>query len=345
MNDERKLSAFGGVLLATMMLSTALPAKELPEAHPERSPETQPKAVAYNPSLAGGQVETKLLEMHYKGRKVPLKVYLPGQRNAPVILLSHGLGGSREVGAYLGNHWAARGYVVVAMQHIGSDSSVWKDSPKAQRLMAMKKAASFQSFSDRTKDVPAVIDRITQWNADNGHFLSGRLDVTKLGIGGHSFGAITSQAMSGQKYGRFGEKFTDKRIKAALMLSPSSAKGGRDKEAFGHIQMPWMLMTGTKDTSVIKPDTKAEDRVKVYQALPATGNKYQLVLKDAQHMAFSDRTMRGTQHRNKNHHQAVIALSTAFWDTHLKEDAKAKTWLHGNAPNQRLQAGDTWERK
>ncbi|MBT8043887.1 MAG: dienelactone hydrolase [Verrucomicrobiae bacterium] len=231
------------------------------------------------------------------------------------------------------------------MQHIGSDSSVWKKTPRAQRLSAMKKAASFQSFIDRTRDVPAVIDQITQWNADKSHLLSGRLDLTKLGIGGHSFGAVTSQAVSGQKYGGIGQKFTHKRIKAALMLSPSSAKGDRNEEAFGHIQMPWMLMTGTKDTSAIKPDIKAEDRVKVYQALPATGNKYQLVLKDAQHMAFSDRTILGTRHRKKNHHKAIIALSTAFWDTHLKGDVNAKVWLESDAPNKRLEAGDTWEWK
>lgn len=326
MNLRGKLSTYFAVLSAVPMLS----AKD---------------AAAYNPSLAAGKVETRLLDMDYKGRKVPLKLYLPTQKNAPVILLSHGLGGSRETGAYLGNHWAARGYAVVAMQHIGSDTSVIKDAPKAQRFRALKKAASFQSFTDRTKDVPAVIDQLTQWNADKAHLLSGRLDLSKLGIGGHSFGAVTSQAVSGQKYGRLGERYTDKRIKAALMLSPSSSKGGKDKETFGHIQMPWMLMTGTKDTSVIKPDMKAEDRVKVYQALPATGNKYQLVLKDAKHMAFSDRSMLGTQHRNKNHHKAIIALSTAFWDAHLKGDAQAKAWLHSKAPKQRLQAGDTWERK
>jgi predicted dienelactone hydrolase len=330
MKIHGKLTAIVAALIAMPMLSTGLPAKD---------------AAPYNPSLATGKVETQLLDMQYKGRKVPLKVYLPAQKNAPVILLSHGLGGSREVGAYLGNHWAGQGYAVVAMQHIGSDTSVIKDAPRAQRFRALKQAASFKSFTDRTKDVPAVIDQITQWNADKGHLLSGRLDLSKLGVGGHSFGAITSQAVSGQKYGGLGERFTDKRIKAALMLSPSSAKGGRDKETFGHIQLPWMLMTGTKDTSAVKPDMKAEDRVKVYQALPATGNKYQLVLKDAQHMAFSDRTMLGTQHRNKNHHKAIKALSTAFWDAHLKGDAKAKAWLHGKDPKKRLEASDTWERK
>ncbi len=330
MSLHGKLTALAATLLSAAVLSAPLPARE---------------SKAYNPSLATGKVETQLLEMEYEGRKVPLKVYLPTQKNAPVILLSHGLGGSREVGAYLGNHWAARGYAVVAMQHIGSDISVIKDAPKAQRFRALKQAASFQSFTDRTKDVPAVIDQITRWNSDKGHLLSGRLDLNKMGIGGHSFGAITSQAMSGQKYGRLGEKYTDKRIKAALMLSPSSARDDKDKEAFGHIQLPWMLMTGTQDTSAVKPDVKPEDRLKVYQALPPTGNKYQLVLKDAQHMAFSDRTILGTKHRNANHHKAIVALSTAFWDTHLDGDAKAKAWLHSDAPNKRLELGDSWERK
>lgn len=329
---DDKLMVLARVLLATFMLSCLLLAE-------------RPLVAAYNPSLATGKVETQLLEVEYEGRKVPMKVYLPAQKHAPVILLSHGLGGSREVGSYLGNHWAARGYAVVAMQHIGSDTSVIKDAPLAQRFKALKDAAGFQSFRDRTKDVSAVIDQITQWNTQKRHLFYTRLDMSKLGIGGHSFGAVTSQALSGQKYGALGEKYTDKRIKAALMLSPNPAKASKNKEAFGHIQIPWMLMTGTKDTSVVKPDLGAEDRLKVYEGLQATGNKYQLVLKDAKHMAFSDRTLLGIQHRNKNHHQSIIALTTAYWDTHLKADVKAKAWLHGNGPRRQLEEGDLWQRK
>ena len=305
----------------------------------------KPLVAAYHPSLATGKVETQLLEMEYGGREVPMKIYLPAQKHAPVILLSHGLGGSREVGSYLGNHWAARGYAVVAMQHVGSDISVIKDVPIAQRFKALKNAASIQSFIDRTKDVPAVIDQITQWNAQKDHLFFARFDMSKLGIGGHSYGAITSQALSGQKYGALGDKYTDKRIKAALMLSPSPTKAGKNKEAFGHIQIPWMLMTGTKDTSAVKPDLRPEDRLKVYESLQATGNKYQLVLKDAKHMAFSDRTLLGIQHRNKNHHQSIIALSSAYWDMHLKGDMEAKAWLHGDGPRRQLDEGDLWQRK
>lgn len=105
---------------------------------------------------------------------MPLKIYLPANKPASVILLSHGLGGSREVGAYLGERWAARGYVVVAMQHPGSDHSVWKNTPPARRLAAMKAAASAEAFLDRTRDVSATLDQLAKWNNEKKHFLEGR---------------------------------------------------------------------------------------------------------------------------------------------------------------------------
>ena len=62
-----------------------------------------------------------------RSRTIPIKVYLPeSQSPAPVVLFSHGLGGSRENNPYLGNHWSGRGYVVVFIQHPGSDESVWR---------------------------------------------------------------------------------------------------------------------------------------------------------------------------------------------------------------------------
>jgi predicted dienelactone hydrolase len=56
---------------------------------------------------------------------------------APVVLFSHGLGGSRTGSVFLGEHWAARGYVAVFLQHPGSDDSIWKDKPWQERMRAM----------------------------------------------------------------------------------------------------------------------------------------------------------------------------------------------------------------
>ena len=63
-------------------------------------------------------------------RQVPVKIYYPadGAGPFPVIIFSHGLGGSREGYQYLGRHWASHGYVSVHLQHIGSDQAVWENS-------------------------------------------------------------------------------------------------------------------------------------------------------------------------------------------------------------------------
>ena len=68
----------------------------------------------------------------------------------------------------------------------------------------------------------------------------------------------------------------------------------------------------------------------VYPALPP-GDKYELVLHEAEHGAFGERV--------------ILALSTAFWDAFLKGDAEAKAWLNGEAPRSVLEKDDRWQRK
>jgi hypothetical protein len=83
----------------------------------------------------------------------------------------------------------------------------------------------------------------------------------------------------------------------------------------------------------------------VYPALPP-GSKYELVLDGAEHSAFTDRPLPGERGgRNPNHHRAILALSTAFWDAYLREDSAAKTWLDGDGPRSVLDAKDRWQRK
>jgi predicted dienelactone hydrolase len=278
-------------------------------------------------------------------RAIPLKVYLPPARSAtPVVLFSHGLGGSREGSAFLGRHWAGRGYVAVFLQHPGSDDSVWKDVPRLQRLAAIRKAASLNNFMLRVRDVPAVLDQLDKWNGEPGHPLARRLKLQRVGMSGHSFGAQTTQAVSGQAAPLIGQRWSDPRIKAAVIMSPSSPKRGGAEKAFGGVQLPWLLMTGTQDTAPIGNQT-VESRLAVYPALP-TGDKYEMVLHNAEHSAFTERALPGdSQPRNPNHHRAILALSTAFWDAYLREDPKAKSWLQGAEPRKILQQQDRWQRK
>lgn len=278
-------------------------------------------------------------------RDIPIRVYLPSEKSrSPVVLFSHGLGGSREGNAYLGRHWAGRGYVAVFLQHIGSDTSVWVDKAMGGRLKAMQEAANLENFILRVRDVSAVLDQLGLWNRGNGHVLGNRLDLEKVGMSGHSFGAVTTQAVSGQRIQRGGAVFTDRRIDAAVIMSPSSPNRGTPDEAFRKVTLPWLLMTGTKDLAVIG-DADMESRLAVFPALPP-GGKYELVLYEAEHSAFGDRALPGdTKQRNPNHRRVILALSTAFWDAYLRNDVPAKKWLDGDGPESLLEKGDMWRKK
>jgi predicted dienelactone hydrolase len=276
-------------------------------------------------------------------RDLPVRVYLPTNTTPqPVVLFSHGLGGNRAGSAFLGDHWAARGYVAVFLQHPGSDDSVWKDTPRKDRMMAMKKAASLDNFFLRVQDVPAVLNQLQSWNAEKTNALAGRLDLKKVGMSGHSFGAVTTQAVSGQNFPMEGRKFTDERIKAAVVFSPSSPKSGSTEQAFGAVKIPWLLMTGTKDLSPIG-NADMKSRLGVYPALRGAP-KYELVLNNAEHSVFTDRALPNDHApRNPNHHRVILALSTAFWDAKLRGDAAALAWLNGPAPRALMEADDRWQ--
>jgi hypothetical protein len=165
----------------------------------------------------------------------------------------------------------------------------------------------------------------------------------RVGMSGHSFGAHTTQAVSGQSFPLIGRRLTDTRITAAIAFSPSAPRRGDPAAAFGSVAIPWMLMTGTKDTSPIGGAT-LESRTNVYPHLPPTIDKYELVLHNAEHSAFTDRPLPGdTQPRNPNHHRAILALSTAFWDANLRGDDSARAWLHGPKVRSVIQQRDGWQ--
>ena len=106
--------------------------------------------------------------------------------------------------------------------------------------------------------------------------------------------------------------------------------------------IPWLLLTGTKDISVIG-NADIESRMAVYPALPS-GSKYELVLDGAQHSAFTDsRDLLAS--RNPSHHRTILAVTTAFWDSFLKGDREAAAWLDGDGPRSVMNPADRWQHK
>ena len=281
-----------------------------------------------------------------RDRVVPLRVYISGQTSAqPIVLFSHGLGGSRENNTYLGKHWAAAGYVCVFVQHAGSDQEVWKSAQLRDRMAVLKQAASAKSAIDRTQDVSFVIDQLEKWNQENDHPLRGKLDLEHIGMSGHSFGAVTTLALAGRK-APLGKSVAEERIDAFLALSPQPGAGLSAQLAFGHIKAPMLCMTGTKDDSPINDGVTPEVRREVYKALPA-GDKYELVFDGGHHFTFGDSGGFRTRGRDPDHHPAIQQISLRFWDAYLRNAPADRQWLQSKQPTTdcKLKAADIWQWK
>jgi predicted dienelactone hydrolase len=144
---------------------------------------------AYDPlcTAPGFTAEVLDIEVHDRVRRrgIPIRVYLPSEESPrPVTLFSHGLGGSRETGSYLGRHWSARGYVAVFLQHPGSDESIWKGRSVEGKKAGMQGATTGENLILRVKDVCAVLDQLDQWNKTVGHALAGRVNLDRVACPG-----------------------------------------------------------------------------------------------------------------------------------------------------------------
>lgn len=293
----------------------------------------------------------------HRNRSLPVKIYLPKQIDhpLPVVIFSHGLGGSREAAAYLGTSWAEHGYIGVFIQHPGSDDSFWKSSIAAG--VPMTGAALLPKFKqqlknpehaiNRAQDVHFVLDRLTELNQAPG-VLSGKLDLNSIAIAGHSFGSWTALTASGQTFvTSAGRKIEsgDPRIKAAIYLSPTVANRGADLDlSYGDIKIPGMHFTGTKDDSPVN-DTKAEDRRVAYDHI-SKSDQYLVILNGADHMMFgAGRRRLAPGHNDDEQHAIVADVSTRFLDAYLKHDQSALNWLRGSGAREELSGQGTYEFK
>jgi predicted dienelactone hydrolase len=249
-------------------------------------------------------------------RTVPVRIRMPeGSGKVPVILFSHGLGGSVDSGTLWAEAWATVGFAVINIQHPGSDRGILRGG-------ALRAAMSPQQLVARVKDVHFVIDELGRRPREGACNLT-RLDLSKIGISGHSFGAHTTQAVAGQHFPMASAGgYTDRRVKAAIAFSPSPPFRGSAEAAFADVRIPFFSITGTEDSVPLTPQIAPADREQPFRAMPP-GGKYLLVLDGASHMDFNGRG--DGRPAPDDHIQAVVVDATiAFWRWALLGDEAAK---------------------
>lgn len=276
-----------------------------------------------------------LIDQSRDGRAVKIKVYYPVdyQEKCPVVLWSHGLGGSVDGAAFLSRYIASYGYIIVHVQHHGTDSSLWegKDGHPWDIIRDTKIPRS--ATLDRYKDIPFLLDHFEDWLLEHPE-IKEIADFLTIGMSGHSFGALTTQVIAGMPFPDHEGNlisFKDDRFTAGVLYSPGSVEhlGDLDwEEVYSKIDLPLFHMTGTDDGSPIS-DLGYEIRLAVYEH-SHKAEKHLLVIKDGDHMVFNGSRGKLGQNPNRDLHERIIKVSAlAYWDMMLKGDQAARGWLTG----------------
>lgn len=260
------------------------------------------------------------------GRVVPYKLYLPkGPGPYPVVVHSHGLGGSREASTYILQAVAEAGYVVVAMQHAGSDSALLQGGGRpvgeAALVAAGRAGMTGEAARGRYGDLPFVLDQLAKDPA-----LKGKADFSRIGMSGHSFGALATLTAAGQRLAAApaDTEFAEPRIKAAIAYSPNKPRGDDPRQAFARVKTPMLHFTGTADTTPFDLEKNPFERTAPFQAIVGA-DQYLVVLDGADHALFGGRRAQAGQLKPGDQAQMEIvkAETIRFWDAYLKGDKAA----------------------
>jgi len=271
-----------------------------------------------------------------RDRAVPAKLYLPagpklGAGTVPLVVFSHGIGGSMDGYTYLGRFFAAQGYASLHVQHVGSDRQIWWGNP-LKLASRLSDAAQDSEALNRVKDVKFALDSLL------GDPVGKLMDVKRLIAAGHSYGANTTMLLVGAKVDINGSTVwvKDPRFSAAILISAPPFYGlGDPLNIVSGIDVPTLHITATADDIQIPGyHSGVADRLALFQATGATTQaaKVLAVFKDGSHSIFTDRMGTGGVALNPQIKVATRQLALAFltW-LHAKDTAALERWSGQNA--------------
>ena len=284
-------------------------------------------------------VEEMLLHDEKRKKDLPLTVRYPkGEGPFPVIVFSHGAGGSGKDYLSLVEHWVRSGYVCLQPTHGDSrDLRGERDEEGGFLEWIRREIEDPAALENRAKDVSFAIDSIAAVE-DRVPDLRGKIDRARIGVGGHSFGALTSQAIAGARFA--GKTFADERPKAILLLSGQGrGRAGLADGSWEGCKRPMMVMSGSRDRGMEGEEPRW--RMEPFEFAPP-GDKHSVWIEGATHMSFTGRLAqeekpRGLRGRilerqakgtdQKAVFEEVKKATLVFWNAYLKEDSGARTVL------------------
>jgi len=278
-----------------------------------------------------------VLDDKQRSRAIECRVYAPATGEMlPLILFSHGFGADKTAFGLISQHIAARGYVVVHPSHqngIGKGGARPGGMDRAALLQQIREQGGLAALmgnssgvEGRVADLLFIMDHPDRLIAAVPE-LADRLDATRIGVGGHSFGAFTASLLGGVTVAMGGQKarsLADKRVKCILPISgQGTGQQGLTADSWKDLSLPMMTITGSRDRGAggQGPEWKMEP----YRLSPP-GGKHLVFIEGANHVSFG-----GYRGIANEFTPAVQRASVLFWDAYLKDDPAALQSLKSKA--------------
>lgn len=309
-----------------------------PDAAVADAPVDAAPALYQPPVLPVQMMEVTVTDPARVGGARTLNVALRFSRDAalpaPIAVWSHGGATGQTNAATALDKWAIAaaeaGYFSVAIAH----------TPRtpAQRTALCTELGidaggcdefKFLSY-DRPLDIAVVLDRLVELAATPQ--FAGKLDVTRIAVGGHSAGAGGALMVDGapRVMGSKSVRLADARPLAFLALSPQApGSDGMTAPGYAQIVRPTLIGTGRGDDN--PPDT-AEGRASVFDAMQP-GHKARVFIEDpaAIHTVFALETEACSMRAPLAHCEEMVAwvrsAGIAFLDAEVRGLPEAIAWL------------------
>ncbi len=266
-------------------------------------------------------------------------------RPAPVILFSHGAGGSSDAFAELSRHWASHGYIVIHPTHADSIQRRRAAGDNLRDLardpQEIVRGVDLRGRCVEMQRILRHLDKIERSiRADAGAARRApRIDRERVVIAGHSAGAMTAQALGGMQFflnsrGR-GRSMADKRFKAAIIISgQGTTRRTLSEKSWEAIRIPWLVIAGSEDVSSVSNETPASRRHPFEHAPP--GDKYLVYIDGATHSSYAGKSRQigdaTPLKADLDYVQSVVAFSTtAFLDCYMEDQPDAREYLQSDA--------------
>lgn len=339
-----------------------------------------------------GVIPSAMLHDAARNKDLEVSIEYPtrGAGPFPVIVFSPGYGGSSHGYEGLISYWTSYGYVCIRPMH--ADAGALRDAmndllamrgdqrqsanDRRQQQQRARATADAQAhprpnlaeaiwekerepqWRNRVLDVVLILNSLTDLEKSYPE-LAGKMDHSRIGVGGHSYGGFTAMLMAGTKtFSNPPLTFSDGRVKAIVAMSPQgvATNRGLTADSWKDLRVPAMFMTGTRDYGADETEGPNWRRT-AYEDSP-DGDKFFVLIRGATHMTFTGvgsglgeqiqvpreapivdprtgevlnpgslQPTRGPDISDRGTFGSIRSISLMFWDSYLKNKKNASDLL------------------